>query len=211
MESTLAWIQASDLDLLPLWLQVCHCVHYRMHWEHQRAGKCRGIILVATDTWEWWEVMGLQSGERVLALAREGWSDEAVGSGPQMWLSGHSFTCNLQLFNASLSVLLWRSCNRYMKLLITDNLHRWLDSHQTQMQHNRTDRAWAWGPNSRAECQRCGQKVKWHREVKESQHGDFNTITLAKLWPYSSYCLSYLNIYKNRSSKGRGVVGGSMI
>lgn len=121
MESTLAWIQASDLDLLPLWLQVCHCVHYRMHREHQRAGKCRGIILLATDTWEWWEVMGLQSGERVLDLAREGWSDEAVGSGPQMWLSGHSFTCNLQSFNASLSVLLWRSCNRYMKLLITDN------------------------------------------------------------------------------------------
>lgn len=33
------------------------------------------------------------------------------------------------------------------------------------------------------------------------------TVTLAKTWPYLSYCLSCLNIYKNISSKGRDVVG----
>ena len=155
-------------------------------------------------------MMGLLSGERVLALAMWGWSDEAVGSESQMWFSGHSFTCNLQLFEASLSVLLWRSRNSHVKLLTNDNCTG--GSKVIKFRCNTTKQI-----ESELRVKAPGLKAKAvvpnSNDTEKSRRANMyiSAVSLAKLGSYSSYCLSYLNIYKNVSSKGRGVVGREYI
>ena len=147
-------------------------------------------------------MVGLQSGERNLALGGGGgWSDEAGGCEPQLRFSGHPFTCNLQLFSTSLSVLLRWFHNSHTKLLINDN-HT---SGSTVIEHNRKDRVWAQGPDSWVERQRCGQKGDTEKARRANMY--ISTPSLRQIHDDSSYCSSFLNIYKNIRSKGRGVVG----
>jgi hypothetical protein len=79
----------------------------------------------------------------------------------------------------------------------------------TVIEHNRMDRVWAQGPDFWVEHRRCGQKGDTEKARRASMY--ISTLSLRQIHDYSSYCSSFLNIYKNTHSKGRGVVGKDMI
>lgn len=67
------------------------------------------------------------------------------------------------------------------------------------------DRVWAQGPDFWVERQRYGQKGDTEKARRANMY--ISTLSLWQIYDYSSYCFSFLNIYKNICSKGRGVEG----
>ena len=158
------------------------------------AGRCRGNILMETvgggRARVWGENPGPGWGAGVGAM-RHGAVSLSCGS--QATLS-HA-TCNYSV----------RYCRcysgGYTKLLINNNY----TGGSTVIKHNWMDSVWAQGPDFCVERQRCGQKGDTEKARRANMY--ISTLSLQQIYDYSSYCFSFLNIYKNIRSKGRGVVG----